>query len=379
MYKDKKLFAILVLFVISLELANATAIFARQYNTNCNTCHVGVPPTLNTTGKDFFRNGMRFSQGDATTLQRVLSDEDPLIPFGVFLGFSNKSTQMTTQTPLSEATKENEVTNPTFTLFFSASLSENLSTFVGTKFVYAKPNPTEIHKELKLIKEKAYLQYNQTRTHVARAGILYIYPEVSENSGLSDTPDIYISPVDRVNLNPLHGLEYSYMTDNGFTFLVAGGVIGRANNERSIMGEINYSNEYISASTIVNNITATDSAADMASYTPSEIIFSERINVMVPLEFNFGYGYLNLTGVYEKNDRVTTGDYHAVEATVTIPIFETASLRFMHTNDNLDDKGYAFKYAHILLDNLFLNANLAKFKTNTNEYESISFGANFVY
>ena len=286
MKREKMIFVSLVLFIISLEFANATTIFARQYETKCNTCHVGVPPTLNSTGKDFFRNGMRFSQSDATALQMAFSDEDPLIPIGFYLGLTNKSIEGVKLTPKGDIPIKNDVTNPTITVMIAGSLSKNLSTFIGARFAYSEPIPNESDRELDLLREKVYLQYNQTTTHVLKSGILLPYPDTSENSGLSDIPDLYLSPVDRGNLKPLYGVEYSYMTENGFTFLIAGGVIGRSNNERSIMGEINYSSEYFSASAILNNITAVDNESDIANYTSSEILLGERVSLMIPLEYN---------------------------------------------------------------------------------------------
>ena len=379
MQKNKKIFVALVFLLLSFELANATTIFARQYNTNCNTCHIGVPPTLNSTGEDFLRNGMRFSQNDKTTLQRFLSDEDKVLPIGFFLGVVNKNATVTAQTPKGKMTQENEATNPTLTLISAGSINENFSAFVGARFAYAQPNPNIEQKELRRLREKVYIQYNQGPTHVTRAGILLPYPDASENSGLSDNPDLYISPVDRANLKPLYGAEYSYMTKNGFTLLVAAGVQGRANNERSVMGEINYDNDALNGSIIINNFTATKSESQMQNYTQSDIILGERLNIMTPLEVNLKYFYLNLTGVYEKNDKVLDGDYYGFESTLTVPIFETANIRFIYTDDNKDEQGYALKYSHIFYENFFFNANYVKIQTQTKEFDSLAFGLSLVY
>lgn len=275
--------------------------------------------------------------------------------------------------------KENGVTNQTLTLISSGSISKNFSAFIGGRFAYAQPNPDVEQKELIRLREKAYLQYNQGPTHVVRAGVLLPYPDASENSGLSDNPDLYISPVDRGNLKPLHGVEYSYMTENGFTFLVAGGVQGRANNERSLMGEISYDNDTISASVIINNITATKSEPEMQNYTQADIILGERLSIMTPLQVDFKYFYLNLTGVYEKNEKVLDEDYYGVESTITVPLFETANMRFIYTDDNKDEQGYAFKYSHIFHENFFFNFNFVKIKTATKEFDSLAFGLSLIY
>jgi hypothetical protein len=230
-----------------------------------------------------------------------------------------------------------------------------------------------------VIKKKAYLQYNNETTHVARAGILYIYPESSENSGLSDNINVYISPIDRVNLKPLYGLEYSYEMKNGLSFMLAGGKIGESNDERSMIAGFNYETGNFNAGAIINDITATDSDAKRAKYTPAEKILGERLSVMVPLEYNFNYGYLNMTGVYEENENLKNTEYKALEASVTMPVFESGSVRLIHTTDNEHQKGYALRYAHILYDHIFLNTNFAKINTKTSKLESVSIGLNLIY
>lgn len=371
----------ITLMVITLlsDLVNATPIVARQYELKCNACHVGVPPTLNKTGQEFLRNGMRFSPSDTTTLKSFLSKKKRLLPVGFFVGGLTKSVEVDRQTPRGIMSQTKEVTNPMLTLFMGGSLSENFSTFIGARFAYSKKDPDSSERTLNLIKRKAYLQYNQGRNHIFRAGILYPYPETSENSGLSDNPDLFISPIDRLNLKPLYGVEYSYFMDSGLMMRIAGGVVGKSNDERTILTQLGYSGENFSLSAILTQFNATHSPQEIANYSPSEIILGERTSLMIPFEYDFGYGYLNVTGVFEKNDRVKTGDYYGLESSITTPIFETGNLRFIYTTDNEDKKGYALKYSHIIFDHLFINANLAKFKTNTSDFESFSFGINFVY
>ena len=79
------LYAFLVMMLISIY-AEATTVFARQNNMQCSSCHVGPPPMLNKTGMTFFRNGFRFSKDDLTTLERVLDDNNSLLPVGIFVG-----------------------------------------------------------------------------------------------------------------------------------------------------------------------------------------------------------------------------------------------------------------------------------------------------
>lgn len=376
---NTKIIVALITLLSIANIANATTIFARQYDMKCNACHVGVPPTLNKTGSYFLRNGMRFSQNDSTTLQEFLSKEDRLVPIGFFIGNTNKRVNMESVTPKGKVSKNQYISNPMVNLFLSGSINENFSTFVGFRFAYIKPNPNESHREFNLLREKVYLQYNDGISHISRAGVLYLYPESSENSGLSDFPNIYISPLDRGNLKPLYGAQYSYYINNDLSFFVAGGIVGRLNNERSILGGLNYDYGNYSIGLIVNNITATNDNSKISQYTPSEIILGERISIMTPFQYEFKYGYINVTGVYEKNDRVISGDYYGLETSITVPVFETGNVRFIYTTDNKEEQGYAFKYAQVLFDNIFINTNIAKVNTPKVSFDSVSFGANIIF
>ncbi|MBN2823995.1 MAG: hypothetical protein JXQ76_01625 [Campylobacterales bacterium] len=379
MQSVKQITMILMVITLLSDIVNATPILARQYELKCNACHVGVPPTLNKAGQEFLRNGMRFSASDTTTLKSFLREKKKLLPVGFFVGGLSKSIEADIQTPRGTMSKTNDVTNPMLTLFVGGSLSDNFSTFIGARFAYSKKDSDSSERTFNLIKRKAYLQYNQGRNHIFRAGILYPYPETSENSGLADNLDLFISPIDRLNLKPLYGVEYSYLMDSGLMVRIAGGVVGKSNDERTILTQLGYNGEDFSISAIVTQLSATNSPQEIANYSPSEIILGERTSLMLPFEYDFGYGYLNVTGVFEKNDRVKTGDYYGLESSITTPIFETGNLRFIYTTDNEDKKGYALKYSHIIFDHLFINANLAKFKTNSAEFQSLTFGINFVY
>ncbi len=90
MNKIQQIFFLFIGTIILSVSLQATTIFARQYDMQCVACHVGVPPTLNSTGMTFLRNGMRFSKDDQTTLQQALKDEDALMPVNVFLGAGAK-------------------------------------------------------------------------------------------------------------------------------------------------------------------------------------------------------------------------------------------------------------------------------------------------
>ena len=375
----KKLLSMVLFFILTEQVATATTIFSRQYDMKCGGCHIGVPPTLNKTGERFLRNGMRFSQGEATTLQRFLSEEDSVAPFGLFAGVGTKNIAVEMLTKKGRVTQENEVVNPTFTPFIAGSISENFSTFIGARFVYAPKSPTDDTRELTVNRSKVYLQYNQDDNFVVRAGIIYAYPETSQNSGLSDVPDLYISILDRGILKPLHGAETLYYTQNGFTFGVAGGVIGDSNAEQSMLAKLEYTFSSFKSGVIVNNITETKSELQIARYKPSEITLGERLSIMAPLEYEFEYGYVNVTGLYEKNERAIQENYRGVESSLTLPLFESGNIRYIYTHDNEESKGHSFRYAHILYDRVFLNANYAEVEAQRGSFDSLVFGLNLIY
>ncbi|MBN2815431.1 MAG: hypothetical protein JXQ67_02010 [Campylobacterales bacterium] len=130
---------------------------------------------------------------------------------------------------------------------------------------------------------------------------------------------------------------------------------------------------------IVNNITETNRGAEIAKYTPAEITLGERFSVMVPLEYEFTYGYLNVTGLYEDNKRVATGEYLGVERSLTMPIFESANIRYIYTEDNEEGRGHSLHYAHIIDERLFLNANYASVEALKGSYDTFALGINFIY
>ncbi len=379
MRRVKRALLFVSLLMVLSEVSNATTIFSRQYNMTCGACHIGVPPTLNSTGELFLRNGMRFSKSDVTTLQRFLSDEESVVPLGLFAGIATKNINAELQTKKGSVTQKNDVQNPIVTAFLAGSLSESFSIFLGAQYVYAQKSQQDKTKEFRHNRSKAYLQYNHGTDQIARGGIIYPYPETSRNSGLSDIPNLFISPLDRGIMKPLYGAEYAYYTQNGWKFLAAGGVVGDSNSEQSILAQIEYSADSYKLSLIANNITETRSEAEIAKYTPAEITLGERFSLMMPLEYEFGYGYLNVTGLYEDNKRVSTGDYFGIESSLTVPIFESANVRYIYTQDNEEGVGHSFRYAHIIDNKLFLNANYASVDTPKGSFETFVVGVNFIY
>ena len=393
MNKIKQMLFLVVGIIVTSVSLQATTIFARQYDMQCNACHVGVPPTLNSTGMTFLRNGFRFSKDDATTLQQALKEENALIPVNIFLGAGYKNAEMTIQAknpqtgkPMTVVKKSN-IWNPTAVFIVAGSLTENLSTFVGGQYAYMETDPNSDDRSMELLDKKIYLQYNLDEAkHVARAGVISPYTQLgnvvksSENAGLNGSPDIFITPIAMANMKSIRGIEYSYLTDNGFTFLIAGGVLDNANDETNFMGAVSYfNNSDFRIALIVNQINETDSTSDKQFYTPSDYILGERTTAMIPIEYHLGYGYLNAAAVYETNDRKNTDDYYGFETTFTMPVLGNGKVYATYTTDNDSKQGYGLGGSYLIHDNLLLGFSLAKFETANADFEALGASIRLVF
>lgn len=380
------LYAFLVMMLISIY-AEATTVFARQNNMQCSSCHVGPPPMLNKTGMTFFRNGFRFSKDDLTTLERVLDDNNSLLPVGIFVGGSYKNATLTVQSPKGALVKDKEVTNPTASLFLSGSLNRNWSAFAGGKFAYIEEDPLSSDRTFTTLRKKFYLQYtNENTQHVTRVGLLSPYAQLgnvdkaSEYSGLNDVPDVYLTPLAIANTKFMYGFDYTYMMNNGMSVLISAGQFDDSNNENDITVGLSYFNqENFRISAIVNKITATDSTLSQLKYTPSEHRLGERTTVIIPIEYSTSMGYLNTALVYSDVNRVPNEDYYGWETTFTIPIFEIGKVRAIFTTDNNGDVGYSLGYSQIFYESLMVSAGYTNFTTDNADFDSLGFSVSYIY
>ena len=384
--KGRIIYVLLGIMLMSIY-AEATTVFARQYNMQCSSCHVGTPPMLNQTGMTFFRNGFRFSKDDLTTLKRALDDNNSVLPVGVFVGGGYKNATLTVQTPKGKIVKDKEVTNPTASLFLSGSLNQNWSAFIGGKFAYLEEDPLSSDRTFKMLRKKFYLQYtNEDTKHVTRVGLLSPYAQLgnvdkgSEYSGLNDVPDIFITPLTIANEKFMYGFDYTYLMDNGITLLAAAGQLDDSNNENDLTLGISYfNNSNFRISAIVNKITATDSTLVQKKYTPSERRLGERTTVVIPLEYSTSFGYLNTALVYSDVNRKPTEDYYGWETSLTVPIFEIGKLRAIFTTDNNSDVGYSLGYSQIFYESLMVSASYANFTTDNADFDSFGFSVSYIY
>ncbi|MFT5660309.1 MAG: hypothetical protein ACI9TV_000950 [Sulfurimonas sp.] len=395
MNRVQKILLFVVGFIVTGSSVEATSIFARQYDMKCSGCHVGgVPPMMNSTGMQFLRNGLRFSKSDVTTLKKALDGE--VIPVGFFIGAGVKDASLIAQvknpktgkpmTIKQDGKPENLISN----LFLSGSLTEELSGFMGGKFAYTKDKVTG-NRSVELLGSKVYLQYNINEAqHVVRAGVISPYTQfgnvskASENAGVDDVPNFFSSPISMANKISIYGLDYTYLTDDGIMFLVAGGVLENTNDESNIVLGVNYDNgKNFKIGAILNSIKDTVSAQERSTYLPSEAILGERTTLMVPVEYYFGQGYFNTAVVYSTDaaDRSgnTTKDYYGSESALTIPLFEAAKVRLVYTTDNNSGKSYAFSYSQLFFDSVMLGANVAKVKTDKAEFDSMSASVYYIF
>jgi hypothetical protein len=352
---SKKLFSITLLLFSTLSIANATAIFARQFDQTCSSCHVGVPPMLNSNGMTFLRNGLRYSNDDPTIYEKLSSDSNVSMPLSVMLQASYQKNS------------NNEGLTPSTMLLAAGPLTKELSTFIGTKFTYtAKADSNKSFIRLKGV--KAYLQYNlDANQQVIRAGTISIYSHLgniarsTEVINLTNDADVYISPLSMAGIKPLMGAEYSYQSDEGFIFLVAGGNSRSPNSEDSIAAALQYSNKSsFKASLIYNQFLHTTSAEDRLLYSSGDVLLGERSTLMLPIEFELGDMIINSSVVYETNDRVGTRDYYGWETTVSLALFDTANLRAAYAMDNKQSIAYGISYAHYILDSVLIMTSYSK-------------------
>lgn len=386
--KNKGQIIYVLLGVILMSIyAEATTVFARQYNMQCSSCHVGMPPMLNRTGMTFFRNGFRFSKDDLSTLKRVLDDNNSIVPLGIFVGAANKHVTLNVQTPKGKKVKDKKVTNPTLALFLSGSLNNNWSTFVGGKFSYHKKDPLKSDRTFKMLRKKFYLQYtNDDTKHVTRAGLISPYAQFgnvdksSENSGLNGASNIFLTPLAIANGKSMYGFDYTYLTDMDITLLAAVGQLDESNNENDFtLGASYFNNKNFRISAIVNKIIATDSNLVQKKYKPGEKRLGERTTVMIPLEYSTNLAYINTAFVYSDVNRKPMEDYYGWETSLTVPIFEIGKVKAIFTTDNNGDIGYSFSYSQILYDKIKLSANYADFTTDNADFNALSFSINYIY
>ncbi len=152
----KKLLFAIIIIVFSISEAEATPIFAKQYNMRCNACHTLIP-TLNKTGLQFLRNGFRFSDSDKTWLSGFLdanSSKDRLLPVHGLAGINIDT----------KSRKEIEKLN----IYMGGSMSDTISLYLITRSTY---NTKHNHNLFGEETTRGFVQWNPDgNKHVVKLG-----------------------------------------------------------------------------------------------------------------------------------------------------------------------------------------------------------------
>lgn len=385
--------------------AEATAVFARQYDMKCSSCHIGLPPALNATGQQFYRNGFKFSGSDKTTIDAAGDGE--VVPLSVFLGVRYKNGEGTRNVQYTAGpkngqkdsiTKEVDETDPTFKIMSAGSINKNLSYFAGAKFAYM--DDANGDKKFTMEDRKIYLMYNSDDTaSVSRVGSLSPYALLGnikrsvEASGISS--DLHITPLVRAGaMNRVFGFDYSYKSTNGFGVLASAGTITEnTTDEGQFIGDQRMSYvlglDYYNDSDFRASFIATHVASIDTTVYSSDL---DRTVFMIPVEYSMDDKiFFNVATVYEaRNNTAGTDGYLGVEAAVHYEFMENALVRAIISTDDEESKTYAFKYAQMFNDNIMLGINVAKTETNqpvqvvgkpinTLTADATSFGASLSY
>ncbi len=258
MKKNVFIFVLLSYIMLSIEL-QATPVIANQQKMKCNACHT-MMPALNSTGQRFLRKGLRFSKNDPTMIDSFIKpdgNETRILPFAGLVGLNIDS--------------KNRQDVEKVNLYFSGTLSENLSVYALTRSTYnAKYN----HNLFSPTNSRAYFQYNLNDTaHVFKVGYMNPFTQflnidrmIMDNSlmgsglakkapqysitpswaktptpppppGPNATPEeikkyemmimpkeAYKLPIAKAGISMVKGGEYSYLYDESLLFLVNAGI-----------------------------------------------------------------------------------------------------------------------------------------------------------
>lgn len=335
--------------------AEATAIFAKQYDMKCSGCHVGMPPALNSTGMEFYRKGFKFSDSDKATV------DSNVVPLSTFLGIRYKNGEADLKNPKGATMKkEVDAYDPILKIMSAGSINSNISYFVGAKFAYKDPNTDNAdddERSFEIEGRKAYLQYSSNDTSsVTRAGIISPYAQLGNIKRSSEGNPIdtkmFSTPLTIANAgNFIMGADYTYQMKSGLGFLVAAGSVmedikyidSMGDSVSSMVGTnfvagIDYYKNNFRVAFIANNTEPDNAATD--SYT----VF------LVPIEYSIGNLFLNGAFVYDGDRYADT--YTGLEASASYSFMENALVRVTATFDSDDSTTYSFRYSQLFMDSI---------------------------
>jgi hypothetical protein len=304
----KKILSILLLTVVHLY---ATPQFAREYNVKCSACHSAVP-VLNETGRDFLRNGLRFSFNEKTTLQKLTEDRNTTyIPAAILLGVKYNSVRSDVKVAVKP--------------FIAGTLTSEDSlflTFGKSKNIYYQKN---LHKQ----------------NHVIRAGFLSVYTQLSSINKIfsgtgttcnnDDCTNIFKTPLQKASIKSLKGVEYSYKRSNSI-FLLSLGVTQDNTKRKTCVDkyDLDYANRAQIAASFKHSFYGYNIGVIYGKIKNSELT---DYSIVSFLDKDFEIFSTHFAYVYKKDKDF---NYQGVEGMVSYRYDDTAFIKMTGSYDNDD-------------------------------------------
>jgi len=412
--KQSNLFLLGVL--LSTMKISATPQFAREYGVACSTCHTMIP-TLNETGKNFLRDGFRFSQEETPTLKKLIDPKDGEkrpIPLAVMLNANYDS--------------QSEDIQEKVKLYTGGTITNNLSFFGLTKANF-NGNNDDKSDFFTQSSSRAYFQLNlKGNEHVFRTGLIspltqfgniekatadsglkghnaqdndqagnnqnYNYNKYGyEDSGNGGTGGYaqdndnghqggsnYKTPVQNASIGNVKGVEYSYLYNDKLMFLVSygksidegnGGDNGNENsqNENSV-NTLNSGSSDDDYSFVSGVNYKTDSGYNIGFiYNKYEKNGIDNESALIPIQKQFDKFGVVSTLVY-KDETALEDSYYGIENSVTYSINEESYLRGIVNLDKQDDDnnyGLSLTYSQMYKYFLFHITGARKVTEEDNE------------
>jgi len=398
----KRLATILVLLGLNAISLWATPEFAREQKADCSVCHNAVP-MLNETGKSFLRNGFKFSPDEKTSLKKFLSPEEGEsrhIPFAAMLGGHYNS--------------ETEEFNPKVKLYAGGSITNTISFFGVTQETFNTDDKANAPEFFTQKGSRAYFQINlfKENKHVIRAGLISPFTQIgniqksSSDSALkgnnntntnnhstgtniqskghravNNTPQgtprgsqdqqkgnqHYKTPLQNAMFNKFKGIEYSYILNQNWFFLLSYGkkVEENGNSHNNHSSQLTPGKGMGQGQNSIQSHPKYDPSNDQFitgfRYTTTNSyniglfcsIYEDRYeetaySLIVPIEKEFEKFTFNSTLIYKNNN---TDDYYGIENAVTYLINPSMYLRGIINADqdeeNNNNYGYSMTYGYM--------------------------------
>lgn len=381
------LFIVGMIFTTTSSL-QASPAFAKQYDMQCASCHVSLPPMLNSTGMKFLRNGFRFSKSDETAYSRMMSDDEDkqYYPVAGFLSAVYSS--------------ELDKLYPQAIIFLTGSITQDVSLFAGMRLGIIDKNPEDTDSKqlddkkkstsLMMMGAKIYAQYNldDKGEQVVRAGIVtpttpFGNVRKATEHALSSNMQAYKTPLSVASTKPLVGAEYSYLLDDKTLFYVAAGMLPGKTPGKEIAAGIGYKTDFGLKYGVIyqkimgydDNLTATIPTSGI--WDP-ELRLANRDTVILPIEKDFGICNYNVSFVY-KTDDYYVDDFYGVENGLTFPLFGTDAFRLIANIDNEQRKAYSGTYSMFINSMYIISLSAERVDTDIYKENIFDFTASWVF